>query len=89
MEIFEEALTLDLPTDAMAYKLRYKKFWASNVLCGAIWKWCELCQGKIEKTELERLWNMTKSHWMDVGRAVGNIHWEFADEEKEAMPATG
>ena len=84
---FEEALAADEVSDARAFKERHKKFWAAKILGGAIFRWCELCEGKIEEEELEKMWNQTQRLWMDLGRAVGNIHWEFAEEEKRAQPA--
>ena len=83
---FEEALAADEVSDALAFKERHEKFWAAKILGGAIFRWCELCEGKSGEEELEVMWNQTKGMWMDMGKAVGNIHWEFAEEEKRAQP---
>jgi len=83
---FEEALAADEVSDARAFKEQHEKFWAAKILGGAIFRWCELCEGKIGEEELEEMWNQTQGLWMDMGRAVGNIHWEFAEEEKRAQP---
>jgi len=84
---FEEALAADEVSDALAFKQRHEKFWAAKILGGAIFRWCELCEGKSGEEELEVMWEKTKGMWMDMGKAVGNIHWEFAEEEKMAQPA--
>lgn len=85
---FEEAMTTEVG-DAMEFKRRYGQFWGGKVLAGAIFRWCELCDGRIEERELEALWKESQAFWMEMGKVVGSIHWEFVDEEKEATPGSG
>lgn len=88
MRTLEEAMGLEIG-DAWEFKRRHGKFWAGKVLAGAVFRWCGMCEGRIEEAELEQVWRESESYWMDMGRVVGNIHWEFEDEEGQAMAAQG
>jgi hypothetical protein len=74
---------------AIAFKETYGQFWAAHVLCGAMFAWCDICQGQVEENRLEEIWNSTEERWRAIAFAVDRIRWNAWDSENKTDSEAG
>ena len=82
----DKILEVDSSKKAVEFKEFYGKFWAGHVLCGAIFRWCEICEmhdGRIGKEEeLEEVWGREEEYFRKIALAVDRVRWDSWGEEK-------
>ena len=83
VKALEGVLQVDSMEKAVEFKKEYGEFWAGWVLCAAIFRWCEMCNGEISEEGLNEIWNQSRSYWRDVALAVDQIRWDNWEKEKK------
>lgn len=71
----ELVLEIKSVEQANTFKEKYGQFWAAHVLCGAMFAWCDICEGQGGEKELEEIWNRTEERWRAVAFAVDRMRW--------------
>ena len=61
----------------------YGGYWAAHVLCGMMFKWRDLCEKRIEESELEEIWNQSRDTWKRIALAVDELQWQ--EQEKQEV----
>ena len=78
-----DVVQINAKEKAVEFRKEYGEFWASWVLCAAVFQWSELCKGEINEEELNEIWNQSWSHWRDLALAVDKIRWDNWETEKK------
>lgn len=63
----------------------YGEMWAAHVLCGMMFRWCDLCGQRIEEGDLEEIWNESRETWKKIASAVDEVQWQGQEEEVAAV----
>lgn len=62
-------------------KGEYGEYWACHVLCGMMFRWCSMCQNRMEEADLEEVWSQSRDEWKRIAEAVNEVYWR--EKEKE------
>ena len=77
----ERVLEVDSKEMAVEFKKDYGQFWAGYVLCAGIFRWVEICEGRIEEGELEEIWNLNAEYFRRMALAVDRLQWDSWKEK--------